>query len=414
MISTKHMRHTKPVAFVLYHYFPPDDVVSAVHFGELCSGLVQHGWQVTAYPCVWGCRDDSVRFPLTDRWQDVSIRRLWRPRFRQASGLGRLLNAIWMIASWCLLALHRNSHPDVLLVGTDPVLSILVARFWKLFRPKTKIVHWCFDLYPEAAIADGLLTANGFLARVITSNLRAAYRACSIIVDLGPCMRRLLLEYPSDARRETLVPWALDEPTAPLPPDSPERDHIFGNTQLALFYSGSFGRAHSYSEILDLAGLLEPKNIKVAFSVRGNRESELLAAVHNRRMGIRFVPFATADKLAARMACADVHIVSLRQEWTGIVVPSKFFGALSAGRPILFSGSSDSSITHWIRTHQIGWVLNAGNISQVAVQLLEYAESPAQQKAMQERCFVVYQRNFSKVVQIERWNQILRSLLSGF
>ena len=50
------MHRNQPTAFVFYHYFAPDDVISATLFGDLSSDLVESGWQVTAFPCVWGCR----------------------------------------------------------------------------------------------------------------------------------------------------------------------------------------------------------------------------------------------------------------------------------------------------------------------------------------------------------------------
>ena len=399
----------RPTAFVFYHYFPPDEVVSAIHIGGFSAGLAARGWAVTAFPCVWGCRDDSTRFEASEQWRKVSVRRIWRPKFRQSSGSGRILNALWMIVRWSLLALRRRS-PDVVVIGTDPILSILVARVWKFFHPRTKIVHWCFDLYPEAAIAEGLVDARSFPVRLLDRLLRPAYSACSLIADLGPCMRGLLTTYHSAARRETLVPWAIDEPELPLPPDPEQRERVFGKVRLALLYSGNFGLAHSYQEILDLADTL-PHEIKVAFSVGGNRKAELQEAVKQRNLDSPFVPFAQTSELRARLACADVHIVTLREEWTGMVVPSKFFGALSAGRPVLFAGSSNSSLAQWIREFQIGWTLNSRNIQEVKEQLIRYADSPALRAEMQIQCFSVYRQHFSRATQMDRWNEILRELL---
>src|SRR5579875_3900953 len=398
---------------ILYQYFPPDDVVSAIHFGDLASGLARRGWEVTAYPCIWSCRDESKRFPASSVWNGVTIRRLWRPRFRQSSSSGRILNAAWMIASWSWLAVRMRPGPDLIIIGTDPVLSIQVARAWKLLHPRTSIVHWCFDLYPEAAIADGLLQPNGFAARLFTWLMRPAYAACTLIADLGSCMRQLLEKYPPPARRETLIPWALYEPDAPLMPALNERQRIFGHPRLALLYSGSFGRAHSWQEILDLAERLAPHNIKVAFSVRGNRVAELQQSVHKRGLDIPFVPFAPTDQLMDRLGCADIHIVSLREEWTGMVVPSKFFGALSAGRPVLFVGSCDSAIAGWIQEFHVGWVLNKENIEEVSRQLIQYAESATEQAKMQDRCFDTYQNHFSRDVQIDLWHRSLGSLTSA-
>ncbi len=176
----------RPKIAVLYHYFHPDDVVSARHLTQFCEALQERGWQVEALPCNRGCRDDSVSYPLREDWKGLTIRRVWRPRLRQASGVGRVLNALWMLTSWCRLALRsRRKAPDVVLIGTDPVLSVLVALVLRKLRPRIRLAHWCFDLYPEIAIAEGLMTSGGWLARALRPLLRAAYGSCDLIADLG-------------------------------------------------------------------------------------------------------------------------------------------------------------------------------------------------------------------------------------
>jgi len=339
------------------------------------------------------------------------VRRIWRPNLRQASNSGRFLNAAWMIFRWSLLSITLKPSPDVLLVGTDPILSLSVAWVWKLLRPKTKVVHWCFDIYPEAAIADGLLSRHSLLTRLFGGLMASAYRKSALIVDLGPCMRALLQRYPSAAQRETIIPWAFEEPGAPLPPAVSERLSVFGDARLALLYSGSFGRAHSHKEILDLAELLHPHGGKLVFSVRGKRQDELRRAVQQRDAGVEFVPFASSELLQDRLACADIHVVTLRSDWTGMVVPSKFFGALAAGRPVLFAGNPESSLARWIHKFEIGWVLTSGNLNQISQQLLLYMDSPEQIDAMQRRCFFVYQQFFSRALQIEKFDRSLRSLV---
>lgn len=407
------MSQAKPSIAILYHFFPPDDTISAVLFGDVASGLASRGWHVSAHPSTRSSQDDEVCFSSSEAWRGVSIRRLWRPGLRQASDGGRFLNAAWMIFRWSLLALTRRPHPDVLLVGTDPILSLSVARAWKIFSPGTKVVHWCHDIYPEAAIADGLLPRGHLLTRFFTALMGSAYRKCSLIVDLGPCMRALLSKYPSRAKRETIVPWAFDEPAAPLSKAASERLAVFGDARLALLYSGSFGRAHSYKEILDLAAALQPRGATLVFSVRGKRQEELKKAVEQRNAGIGFVPFASFDKLRDRLACADIHVVTLRSDWTGMVVPSKFFGALAAGRPVLFAGSTHSSLALWIQEFQVGWVLTGENLHQVTEQLLSYMNSPEQMATMQRRCFRVYRERFARDEQINRFDRLLKSLVNG-
>src|SRR5262249_38679742 len=152
----------------------------------------------------------------------------WRPRFRQASSLGRVLNTAWMLTSWSRLGFRgRNEAPDVLVIGTDPIFAVLIAPILKFFRPQLRIAHWAFDLYPESAIAGGMVRGNGLLVRGLRRLLHHAYAACDLVVDLGACMRARLDSYGHAARKATLVPWALAEPGTVEAPDPEVRRKLF-------------------------------------------------------------------------------------------------------------------------------------------------------------------------------------------
>ncbi len=403
----------RPKVTVLYHYFYPDDVVSARHFEDFCKGLVARGWQVEAMPCNRGCRDERQTYPRRETWCGIAIRRVWRPRLRQASTIGRLLNAVWMILAWSVLLVvrRRKSLPDVLVIGTDPVLSVLAAWFVKRLRPSVQVAHWCYDLYPEAPIAEGMLRENSALVRLLKRLTGAAYRYCAILADLGGCMRRLLERYNTPARHVTLVPWALSEPAEVVSADPATRHELFGEAKLGLLYSGNFGRAHSYEELLELARSLRGEPIHFCFGVRGNQAAELRAAVQADDTNVSFAGFAPESALEKRLGAADVHLVSLRPAWTGVVVPSKFFGCLAAGRPVLFAGSQDAAIAQWIREFGIGWVLNRETLPQVAQELRRLTEDTKELRALRQRCRDVYQAHFSQEKTMDQWDRELRALL---
>jgi glycosyltransferase involved in cell wall biosynthesis len=298
-------------------------------------------------------------------------------------------------------------------IGTDPILSILVAPFWRLFRPKTKIVLWCFDLYPEAAYAEGVLRPDSRAAALLRSLLIRAYAACDLIVDIGACARSLLATYRAPARRATLVPWALCEPAALPAPAPAERLVLFGNARLALLYSGNFGRAHSLEDLLDLARRMRGSGAHFTFSIRGNRAHSVRAAITAADVNVSVVEFAAPAELESRLAAADIHVVTLREEWTGAVVPSKFFAALAAGRPVLFCGSPRSSIAAWIEDLGLGWVLAPGDAPQIAEALIRLMETPAELTRLQEHCFRAYHERFARRITLDRWDDELRRLLGS-
>jgi glycosyltransferase involved in cell wall biosynthesis len=318
-----------------------------------------------------------------------------------------------MIFRWTLLAAQRGRTPDVVIIGTDPILSVLVAIAWRLFKPKTIIANWCFDLYPEAAYADNLLSRQGLPARILHVLLKKAYRSCDLVIDIGPCMRKLLLLYDSSLRMATLTPWALEEPACPLPIPTGERQAMFGNSPFGLLYSGTFGRAHSYQLIMELARLLHAENVCLTFSIRGNREAALRAAVVSEDTNIRFAPFTAAENLSDRLASADVHVVTLREEWTGIVIPSKFFGALAIGRPVLFCGDPQSAVAQWIERYDLGWVLTPENLLEVATSLRVLLKDRSAVQRKGALCHKVYHEHFSRKIVLDGWHRELTELLTN-
>ncbi len=392
-----------PSALLLYHFLHPDDVVSAQLLTGLATGLSKRGWRVDALCSNRACHDDSAHYPRHSTHEGIKITRLWRPNFRQSSAIGRTANTAWMLAAWALHILRRRPAPDAVIIGTDPPLSILLAPIVKRIWPRTKVAHWCFDLYPEAAIADGVLNhPNALLHRA----MRASYRACDLIADIGPCMRSLLAQYGSPARAVTLTPWALEEPPQPLPICLDERLSLFAGAPLALLYSGTLGRAHALEPVLDLARLLSGSGAHFAFTARGNRTRQIPSSP-NVTVGM----FASHERLQDRLAAPDIHIVTLKEEWTGTVVPSKFFGALAVGRPVLFVGSPDSAIATWIREYQVGWVMHSSNRLETARALRELAGAPSRLPALFAHCHTVYRREFSKSVTLDKWDAELRSFL---
>jgi colanic acid biosynthesis glycosyl transferase WcaI len=401
-----------PKVAILYHFFYPDDVVSARHFSDLAEGLVRVGWEVEVLPSNRGCRNPADTYPSRERWRGVKITRVWRPRLVQSSSLGRIVNAAWMIAAWSRIALRpRASRPDVVLVGTDPILSVLVALPLKWLRPEIKIAHWAFDLYPEAATADGFVNPTGKMVRTLTALLRRAYGNCDLIADLGVCMRSRLEAYGKAATRQTIVPWALAEEPAPLAPEPALRRRLFGDAKLALLYSGNLGRAHAYREFVGLARSLAGTGIEFRWSVRGNAVDQLRSELRETDTNIKMLGFVPESELTRHLAAADIHLVSLKPEWSGVVVPSKFFGSLAAGRPVLFAGPEDSSVAHWVREYRVGWVLNSTSFAEVAFRLRYLAEDPGRLRELQAHCFDIYTGYFCRDKMMGLWARELGQLL---
>lgn len=393
------------------HFFGSEQETAASHYAVLCAGLRERGWRVTVHPSNRGYEDPSARHPLRETSEGVRVERVWRPPFPQTRAAARAVNAGFMFAAWAARAALRSEHPDAVIIGSEPVLSVGMAPVIQRFWPDARIAHWAFDLYPEAAAAAGMLSPSGAAYRLAQRVARAGYQSCDLVVDVGPCMRGLLSQYAHGAREATLVPWAAVEPPQLPEPVHAVRRELFGQAALGLLYSGTLGRAHTFDPFLRLARLMRNDPVAFSFAARGTREAELRRSVLSDDSNVSLVPWCESAALAPRLASADVHLVSLSEEWTGLALPSKFWSALAVGRPAVFAGPSDSSIAQWIREHRVGWQLTSDNALDVANELRSLAREPERLAELRERCFRTYHSLFGKQRTIDAWDRELRALL---
>jgi glycosyltransferase involved in cell wall biosynthesis len=196
--------------------------------------------------------------------------------------------------------------------------------------------------------------------------------------------------------------------------DNNIRKELFGNADLGLLYSGTIGKAHQFEEFILLARELRRRRAPVAFCFagRGNSYRQLREMVAAEDSNIAFAGFVDEALLPARLAAADIHLISLRQGWEGIVVPSKFFGSLAAGRPLLYCGTPDSSVAKWIREENLGFVVAKDTVCEAADALELLCQDKARLRRMQEHVFSFYRQRFSKQIQREKWDKSLREFIA--
>jgi colanic acid biosynthesis glycosyl transferase WcaI len=399
----------RPRLLVLYHFFHPDPVVSARIFSDLAEEQTRRGWEVTVLTCNRSHADSAVRYAADETWNGVRIHRVFRPAWSQKHPVPRLGNSAWLLSAW-LLRSRQLGDFDAIVIGSDPSFAAALAIPLRALRPRTPIFHWCLDVFPDAGEAEWT-GATRLLSPPARAVMSAAYRSCDVVVDLGPCMRRRLERYGGSPRRETLTPWALVEPETPAEPDPAVRREIFGaRSRLGLLYAGSISRSHDFESLLRLARACRARagdEISLCFACTGTSLPALKAAVRTDDTNVRFAPFTDEATLQRRLEAADFHLGSLRPEFTGIVVPSKFFAALAVARPFIFAGAADAGIAQWIREYGVGMTLLPGQVDQVADRLAALRDDPAGIRAGRQTALETYRRHFSKRLVNDRWAALL-------
>ena len=138
------------------------------------------------------------------------------------------------------------------------------------------------------------------------------------------------------------------------------------------------GLGHRLDEFLAAAlKLSDCRSLCWAFAGSGNRQDEVrrFAQAHPQAR-IERLPYVARGELAAHLASGDIHLMSMRREWTGCILPSKLQAAFVVGRPVIFVGPADSSPARWIRESGGGWVVAENDVDGLVAAVREALDAP--------------------------------------
>jgi glycosyltransferase involved in cell wall biosynthesis len=363
--------------------YPPASGATGALLAELAPALVDRGWRVTV---LTGPAEGAPAAELTD--DGVHVERVSALPFTRESTLRRGLSYASLFPAFAARALRMPS-PDVLVTKTDPpmlkVLGPLLARL-----TGARAVHWAQDLYPEVAAGVGVLSVDGLPARAMRRLSTAALQGHDHVVAVGRCMRERLVDdrglAPDDVSVVPNWPPAVVEP---VPREAnPFRAAHDLEDQFVVMYSGNMGLAHPFDAVLDAAARLQDErpDVRFVFVGDGPRKEALREQALRRGLDpVRFLPFQPYERLAESLSAADLHLVTMRPELEGLVVPSKLYGALGAGRPALFLGPSGSEAARVVTEADCGTVLATPDGAALAEAVRQWHDRPERWAAACDR-----------------------------
>jgi colanic acid biosynthesis glycosyl transferase WcaI len=209
----------------------------------------------------------------------------------------------------------------------------------------------------------------------------------------------------------TLIPnWAGDDEIKPMPASGNPLRAEWGLTKsFVVGYSGNLGRGHDFDLLLDVAGILSADEmVKFLFIGSGAKKGSVAEYARKMRLNnVVFKPFQPRQRLNLSLTVPDLHVVTLKPELSGLIVPSKIYGVLAAGRPVLFLGPDDSEIARVIQYYDCGFICGSATAGEI-VQIIQRL------RADQDLCATLGQNArravdecYSKTYAMERWREAL-------
>jgi glycosyltransferase involved in cell wall biosynthesis len=294
-------------------------------------------------------------------------------------------------------------RPDVILAMTDPPIVGIAGAFVARLAGRP-FVYNIRDLYPDMAIGGDIVRKSWWVDCWEKMHRRALKRAARVIV-LGDDMRERILAKGVAPERVVVVRDGTSFPASmPLQDDPIVREIRCGFPFVAL-HAGNLGFYGAWGTLLKSAEILRNENAGLVFIGDGANRAALEAAASG-APNVRFLPFRPVEQIPHVMMAGDVHIVTVRRGLEGVVVPSKLYGILAAGRPVLAVADAASDAARIVVESGCGLTADPNDPGAVARAIRELRSDPVRLAEMGRRARETAQK-YARVNELRRFVEIV-------
>ena len=340
--------------------FYPDEVSTANLFTNLCSVLVKDGMEVE----VW-CAHPS--YNITSKgskhliYNGINIYFLASTNYRKSSIGGRVINYLTFMLSVFLKLSFTGDKRPVMTHTTPPSLAILLS-FVCLMKGR-KYIQVLLDIFPEGLIRLGKIKRGSIIAKVWQSLFVYSLKKTDKIVVIGRDMKMWIESQITNRKNISYIPlWQDDELISPLSFENNDLVTEYGlKNSFIVQYSGNMGLWNDMKTIGKTV-MLQPPGVRFMFIGDGMRKKELVESLDgNIPSNVLMLPFQPNDTFKKSVSACHAALVSLSNGLEGMAVPSKIFGIMAAGIPVLALVPPESEIAMIVKEDNCGILVKPGD-----------------------------------------------------
>lgn len=388
---------------LLNEYYPPDTSATAKMAAQVAETLARR-YQVTV---VAGRPsydpEEFYRFALLrrDTRNDVAVERVGSTAYSRHHMRRRVANYL----SYLALAVPRalTIRPDVVLAMTDPPVAG-IAGAWIARLAGRPFVYNIRDLYPDMAIGGDIVRPSRWVKGWERMH-RGALKQADRVIVLGDDMRDRIIAKGVRPERVVVVRDGTSLPASAPEQSDPVVQEIRSGFPFVVLHAGNLGFYGAWGTLLEAAKILGEEYTGLVFIGDGANRTALETAAAD-CANVRFLPFRPVEQVPHVMMAGDLHVVTVRRGLEGVVVPSKLYSILAAGRPVLAVAAATSDAARIVVESGCGLAADPDNPAAVAAAIRTLRSDPARLAEMGRRARETAKK-YARVNELERFVGIM-------
>jgi len=313
-------------------------------------------------------------------------------------------SVLCLLMGWKVLGIKEKF--DLVICVDTPRFSVIPGWISK-WKSHGKLIMWVMDLPLEQVVRrkKGGANFSACVASILNGFYYRSLSLCDRVVVLGTCMRKVLEQNSVKALR-VIGPWADDPKMINLSFSDARAENGFPE-KFTIAYFGYAGEWHDFEPILEaIPELINKYPLQFIFAGVGPGIDRVAAEKEKNCWGnVQIKGWVPRAELSSLPQCADLHLVSLKKSMLGTCVPSKTYGALAYGRPVVFIGPKECQAAQDVLE------ANAGRVVENADELVDAVEEFLANREKLEICSrnarkAFLEKHCAQAV-FRKWDQLL-------
>jgi colanic acid biosynthesis glycosyl transferase WcaI len=406
-----------PRVIFLNRFFHPDHSATSRMVSDLAFELAASGKEVHVITSRQLYDKPGADLAAYEIAHGVHTHRVGTTSFGRSRLPGRAMDYLsFYFTSWrCALSIARQG--DIIVAKTDPPMISLVGMVTAK-QQGAKLVNWVQDIYPEIAIEFGVPFLIAPVRRLLFWLRDMSFKTATANVVLGQLPARLVSSRGVSPDRVTIIHnWSDDDAIVPIPHKDNALRQAWGlSDKFVVGYSGNLGRTHEFLTMLSASERFRNDDRIVFLVIGGGHQNDGLAhEVKSRGLerSYLFAPYQDAGALKYSLGVPDVHWISLRPRFEGLIVPSKFYGIAAAGRPMISIGSKQGELGHLVEEHKCGFAIEEGDVDSLESAITVLFQDHDLCATMGHRARSMLDHHFTRRQAFDYWQTLISKVEVG-
>lgn len=403
---------------VIPHLFYPEVASTAQIYSELFHEL-ENDFKITvlcSVPCYSGKIDEKYKKNdvYEEKYGNINVLRVKVKEFNKSSKISRVKHIISYYKN-VKRQIKLMGHFDVTFVCSQPpIIGGILGRYSKK-KNSSKFIYNIQDFNPEQAEAVMSKIFKPFFYFLKKVDSKSCTKADEVIVVGRDMLETLKKRTDNKTKKAISINNWIDEKMI-YPLETHEKIDSFKNKydlndKFVFMYSGNIGLYYDLLNILKTINEL-PKNlatesgekVEFVFVGAGSVLNEMIDFKNKNNMeNVKFVPYQRKEDIIYSLNSADVHFVVNSKGIKGVSVPSKCYGVMGVGKPILGVLEKKSECEMIISEAKCGTCCEPGNYDEIKNSILWFVDNCKNIKQMGENGRRYLVDNYKKEISINKY-----------